>query len=37
VITFAQIQQVDHIIADEDAPAELVEAVRRQGTEVTIV
>jgi DeoR/GlpR family transcriptional regulator of sugar metabolism len=37
VITFAQIQQVNHIIADEDAPAELVEAVRRQGTEVTIV
>jgi DeoR/GlpR family transcriptional regulator of sugar metabolism len=37
VITFAQIQQVDHIIADEDAPAELVEAVRGRGVEVTIV
>jgi DeoR/GlpR family transcriptional regulator of sugar metabolism len=37
VITFAQIQQVNHIIADEDAPAELVEAVRGRGVEVTIV
>ena len=37
VTTFARLQQVDHIITDEDAPADLVDAVRRQGVEVTIV
>jgi len=37
VTTFAQLRQVDQIITDEGAPAELVEAVRRQGVEVTIV
>ncbi len=37
VITFAPLQQVSQIITDRDAPAELVDAVRRQGVEVTIV
>jgi DeoR/GlpR family transcriptional regulator of sugar metabolism len=35
--TFAQISQVHTLITDADAPADLLEAVRRQGVEVVIV
>ncbi|NOX61671.1 MAG: DeoR/GlpR transcriptional regulator [Chloroflexi bacterium] len=35
--TFATIEQIDMIITDADAPAELVQAMREQGVEVELV